>query len=463
MALAIDASSPAVATSSTATSTTASHTPPAGSLSLDLWSGNTHTAHNPATPTITDNLGAHLTYTLNDWQSRADSPNREGQAADWTAPVATSAAMTVSATSGVAAGDSEKHNALQVQVITGQHATPVGAHGKSGSASASTIAQSYTATATGSQGFIAVCDWTVAGTMTAGTGCTLIAQGSVAGQFNYGFFRRTTADGTSGGTTTLNVNIGGTSTDLEWTYVEIVPAGGGSTVNATATIAGAGSLTSAVVQQVTASLTGAGALTAPARLSSGTALVGVGALSSAVVQGSGGVPTGAGGLAVTAVQGVTAAMVGAGVLNAPAVQGVRATPAGVGALTAPAVQASGAVLAGSGALAAAATQGSGASLVGAGVLLAAGSVPGAGTAALSGAGALSASATQLAGVALVGLGVLTGAAAGQVSGVAALVGAGVLTINLNDCVITRPFAGVTSRPGSGSTTRPNTGITDDPC
>ena len=226
MPLAIDASTPAAATNSngtTATVTTGSFTPPTGSLLLNLWSGNTSSGTNPFTPTITDNLGAHLTYNLQDWQSRADSPTVDGQAADWTALVGTSAAQTVTVTSGTGVGNQQ--SALQVVVITGQHATPVGAHGKSGSASTSAVAQNFTGTAAGSMGFIVVTDWDALGSMTAGTGCTLIATGTIpTTQISWGMFRRTTADGTVGGTTTMNVNLAGTSTHVTWTYVEIVPA-----------------------------------------------------------------------------------------------------------------------------------------------------------------------------------------------------------------------------------------------
>jgi hypothetical protein len=230
VALAIDGSTPAIVTSTSttvATLSTGSFTPPAGALLLIAWAGNSHIATNPSTPTITDSLGSPLTYTLLDWQSRANSPTVDGQAAMWWAVVGSSAAMTVTTTINVAT-DNEKQQALQVIVITGQDSvTPIGAHGKSGSTSSSAIAQNYTAAATGGQGFIAVCDWDSLGNFTAGTGCTIPTGGTgtiPTTQISYGIFRRTTADGVNGNTTTLNVNLAGTSTHVSWVYAEVVPA-----------------------------------------------------------------------------------------------------------------------------------------------------------------------------------------------------------------------------------------------
>lgn len=224
MALAIDASTPAVATqtsNTTATVTTASFTPPAGALLLVLWSCDQLTG-GIAAPTITDSLGSPLTYTQTDWRSLADNASIHGQAAAWTAPVGSSAAMTVTVTTGSVSG--ERISALRVMVLTGQHATPVGAHGKSGSGSAASIAQSYTAQATGGWGFIADCDFDQTGAQTAGTGCTLINSANVGTAITYGFVRRTSADDVNGNSNTLNVTLPGTSTNLNWVYVEIVPA-----------------------------------------------------------------------------------------------------------------------------------------------------------------------------------------------------------------------------------------------
>jgi hypothetical protein len=225
VALAIDASTPAIAVSTNngiTTVTSASFTPPAGSLLYIRWAWNTGAANTPAAPSITDNLGTPLTYTLLDHHSRADSPAVDGQCAQWSAAVGTSAAMTVTATAGT--GTTVHGGALHITVLTGQHATPIGAHGKSSSTSAASIAQSYTAQATSGWGFIGVTDWDLKGTQTAGTGCTLTNSGNAGTEISYGFVRRTTADDSNGSSNTLNVTLPGTSTALSWVYAEIVPA-----------------------------------------------------------------------------------------------------------------------------------------------------------------------------------------------------------------------------------------------
>lgn len=230
--LATDASSPAVATTSGATVTTASFTPPANSLLEIRWSGNSQSGTDPAAPTITDNLGVHLTYPLSDWSHRADGPTADGQAAIWTAQVDTSQAMTVSVTNN-ASGVNANGNALKIRVITDDSGgTPgVGAHGKSGSASAAAIAQNYTAQATGGWGSIAVCDWDLTGAETAGTGCTSDGSANVGTSITYGFLRRTTADDVNGNSNTLNVTIPGTSTNLRWVYAEVLPSTTPASVN----------------------------------------------------------------------------------------------------------------------------------------------------------------------------------------------------------------------------------------
>ena len=236
MALAIDASTPAVAvnsTGATATVTTASFTPPSNSVLLIRWAANSKTGANPTAPTITDNLGVHLTYNLLDFASRADATFQDGQCAQWWALVSSSAAMTITVTNGAASPDREA--ALSVAVFTGANTSaPVGAHGKGNPASGtSTIAQSYTATADNSWGFIGVSDWDEKGAMTGGTGCTVsgASNGSanIGSAITYGFLSRTTADGVNGNSTTLNVTLGGSSANLHWVYAEVIPAAGAAT------------------------------------------------------------------------------------------------------------------------------------------------------------------------------------------------------------------------------------------
>jgi len=226
VALAIDASSPAATTVSGVSTTpisTASFNPPAGSYLVVAFSANTASGVTPGTPTITDNLGTPLTYNLRQWKTRATAPTANGQVAIWTAPVVSGGAMIVSVTTGTASGNQQ--TALKVWVVTGQDSvTPVGTNGKNASTSASSISQSYTGAGTGGWGFLVTCDWSALGSFTAGTGCTVDATGTVpTTQFSYAFARRTVADDTNGGSNSLNVNAAGSSTDLSWAWLEMLP------------------------------------------------------------------------------------------------------------------------------------------------------------------------------------------------------------------------------------------------
>lgn len=236
MGIVIDSSSPVVATSTQVT-TTASFTPPDGSMLLIAFSGNNDDwPQFPTVPTITDNLGSPLTYTIWDWQvggaagasaSGRASTGHEGQTAFWTANVISSAPMTVTVTNNTTFGQSQ--NAVKIWVLTGVDlADPVGAHGFSGSTSGTTVNQAYTAQVDGGQGFLAVSDWNAVGTETAGTGCTFDVgkgdSGSIgAPDVSFGFCHRTTDDDANGVTNNLRMTLPSTSTSYNWSYIEIQP------------------------------------------------------------------------------------------------------------------------------------------------------------------------------------------------------------------------------------------------
>jgi hypothetical protein len=176
-------------------------------------------------PSITDSLGSHLTYTLAQWQSTVS-----GQAAIFTAPVGSSAAMTVTVTNNDTG--TFKDAALKVVVVTDTGQPTVGTSSKGTGPTSTTIPMAYTATATGSWGFAVISDWDAAATESGGTGTTLISTGTTA-DINWGQFRRTTADGVSGSTTTINATFSVASGGhAQWAAVEILPnaGAGGSTI-----------------------------------------------------------------------------------------------------------------------------------------------------------------------------------------------------------------------------------------
>lgn len=223
--LSLDASSPSSVWNPSGDASTGSFTPPANSLLVVWLRYNTGTGNTPTDPTVTDSLGVPLAYTL-----RAHNRNPEvstavdGALAVWSAPVFTSAAMTVTAhDTDAATGD-----AILVQVFTDDSGNipGIGAIVENASASAITsVAEGFTATVTGSRGLIALSDFNAAGVPAAGSGCTVTGgdafdQGATLA---YCCALRSTADGVAGATTTMNLTISST-TDARWITVEVTPA-----------------------------------------------------------------------------------------------------------------------------------------------------------------------------------------------------------------------------------------------
>lgn len=225
MALALDASSPAIVTGAPSV-TTAGFTPPAGARLVVLICGNSSGNETPAPlPTVTDNLASHLTYTLVDQGGRPDTPNTsDGWAAAFSARVATSAAMTVTVTN-TSSNVNTRHLAVRVEVWTDSSGGPpsIGASKTGGTAvSLTTTTDTVTATRTGSRALIAWSDWNAGTAPTAGAGCTLIGAGSATG-ITYAMARRTSNDGTAGVATTLSLTGHTSSDQLRWVLVEVVP------------------------------------------------------------------------------------------------------------------------------------------------------------------------------------------------------------------------------------------------
>lgn len=166
MALAISGTGPAAVqntVTTTATLATASFTPPADSLLLVMWGGNTTSLSNvPANPTITDSLTTHLTYTLVQIANPttvSDTTHDGGQATIWWAHVVTSAAMTITVTNQAASGN--RQAAMRVIVLTGaDNVTPISSSGvNKTTTSVSAFSQSYTPARSGGSGFMSMCDW----------------------------------------------------------------------------------------------------------------------------------------------------------------------------------------------------------------------------------------------------------------------------------------------------------------
>lgn len=229
MTIAVDTSTPLNAdqpTGTVATVTSPSFTPPANSLVLALWSGNAPTVTTTnATATITDSLASHLTYTLVQKANptTTSSTTTGGDAYIWWAKVTTSAAMTVSVTTGAT---SSMGSALQVVVLTGTDlTTPVATSGVAAANTAPTaITQNYTPTRSAGMGFLVFTDWndSTSAPPAAGTGCTRIS-GVSAANITYGTYRRTSPDDVAGTANTVQTATWTGPDPVLWAWVDIQP------------------------------------------------------------------------------------------------------------------------------------------------------------------------------------------------------------------------------------------------
>lgn len=230
MAMALDASSPSGVSQTTNTVqnvVSGSFTPPANSLLVVMWAGNTNTINEAAaTPGITDSLGAHLTYTL----IRHASPGTlsigtiGGQTALWWAKVVTSAAMTVTVTSNSASGG--RDSALRVAVLTGAELTsPVETSNiVAQAANSTTFSQSYTPTISAGGGFLSMCDFTDVNSVapTAGSGTTMFYQVVTSG-ITAAMVYRTAFDDVISVANTVSGAIT-TAEPMLWAWADIAPA-----------------------------------------------------------------------------------------------------------------------------------------------------------------------------------------------------------------------------------------------
>jgi hypothetical protein len=199
-----------------------------------------------------------------------------------------------------------------------------------------------------------------------------------------------------------------------------------ATIQGSATLSGAGTLTAAATTAAGATLAGAGTASATATTVTGAAVAGVGTLVPvpATVR-TGGTLAGAGTLTAAATTGAGASLAGAGTLTGTATTRTGATLTGAGTVTAAATHATGSAVTGAGTVSALATTVAGATITGAGTLTATGTNSGSASATLTGAGTMTATATVIVGATLTGAGTVTALATTRTG--AALAAAGTVT------------------------------------
>lgn len=218
MAIAVDASTPAVASGSSDPWTTASFTAPTGSLLVccvmaDALAGVDVTL----TPSSTG-----LTFTERARRTGTDSGAQSGVAAIFTAPVASGVSRTVSVTTSAA--NTEDNGGVKVLVLTGAAPSPVGATGEGSSTTNSITPTVLTTTADGSLVIGCGVDWNALGAPTSTDDATTAAY-TVAGGISGIAPRKASATPASGTAVTLNFDaFGAGGAAWNWCAVEILAA-----------------------------------------------------------------------------------------------------------------------------------------------------------------------------------------------------------------------------------------------
>lgn len=216
MAIAIDASSPALVSGASSTQTTASFSPPGGTL---LVACAAFEALSTANATITlSNTGTALTWTQRARRDGNDSGGNQGIAAIYTAPnFGGQSGITVSAVSSKS-GDA---GGLKVFVVTGADlASPVGATGEGSDGEASTTPNAYTSTVAASRAFGVGSDFSVQGSPTSSdTGFGFLVASRIGGVAVY----KGADTATAGSVVTLNFNNVGSFALWNWAAIEVLP------------------------------------------------------------------------------------------------------------------------------------------------------------------------------------------------------------------------------------------------
>ena len=217
-----DPSTPATVKASTQTISTASFTPPAGSVLYIMITGNSNTGSGAnAISSITDNLGTHLTYTKQG--EYGTEGGNDSLTYLYTAPVTTSQSMTVTATQS---NSGTNLIMMKVLVATGVNkASPVATIG-GGSGKTGVISDTYTAKSANSIGWLIYSDWVGTTLPTVGSSESIYDSYSVAGDDSYSLIRQNTPTASIGSSVTMNTTAPTTGVQVAHLYFEMNPSTG---------------------------------------------------------------------------------------------------------------------------------------------------------------------------------------------------------------------------------------------
>lgn len=472
MAVAIRGTTPATTISTgnpISLTLTGTRQPQTGDQLVIICCNDFYALSNITTPTV----GGSTTGVTAITGASADGGTNNAHAKAFIYSVASTGDLTVAQTE---TGTTDEDKGLVVYVLSGANGVDVAA-GNSSSGAAVTNHDAPSVSPTSSDAYLICHDNSGGGSSSSAytppSGMTEVYDTQVGGISMTGAVLQLSSSGATG-TKTFTV-----SGSLQYCTLSIAikTAAGGSTVNGSASLTGAGTLTAVASVRIpgSAALTGAGTLGAAAsvRVPGAASPTGAGILTAAATVTVPGAASmaGAGSLAAAATVTVLGAAVltGAGTLAASSGSTVAggASLAGAGSLTAAAsVRIPGAAaLAGAGTLAAAGTArvSGAAALAGTGVLTANSGSAVAGSAALADTGTLAASGLVLipGGALLAGTAVLAAGSSTRISGTAALVAAGVLTANVvGDCWVDPTDTGYVDPTDTGFVDPPDLGYVE---
>lgn len=206
MALAIDPTTPAKVTGTTAAIATGAFSPPAGSVLWAFVARNGPVAGNDdGTVSSTGALSWSLAGRKSTNVGSTGGAGTEACVEIWRAYAATApGSITVTDTRADGASGADRQHILKVLVITG--AEPVWAGAITGTSSASGLPSgSVTTTRASSWVFAVASDWAQAGLGTAGTSQTIIDEDDVAGQYSAHIWRQNSTTPASGTSVTMNL------------------------------------------------------------------------------------------------------------------------------------------------------------------------------------------------------------------------------------------------------------------
>lgn len=216
--LALDPSTPASVKKAGASLTTATFTPPTGSVLVISVQTNSGSSNDVKSIAVRDNLSSPLSYNL--VQTKGNTRNDVYAKLYWAA-VLSSRPMTVTATVG---GKSNDYSMLSVLVFTGANPTsPIGASG-GGRGATGAISDSYRSTVDNSWGWLTYGDWKQRGVPTVPSGESLHDSYNVKGEDSYALIRQNSATAAAGALVTMSTTSPASGTQTTHIFFEVVPA-----------------------------------------------------------------------------------------------------------------------------------------------------------------------------------------------------------------------------------------------